>query len=285
MNPKPMKTRQIPLYLILVASLAAVAIFFRLQQAGTASANTGDIQLAESTYPNIVGSRIDTCVLCHTSSIPNMNPYGAAYLAAGRGLASSLHAIENVDSDGDGFTNIQEIMALTFPGNAADHPAAFTATSTPFQPPTSTPTRTMTSTQVAATATSTSTRMATATRAITATSIVVTTAAPSATATLQSTVRASLTPTVKPTLGTSVTPTCISPTDDDENESEDVGEKDDCSHHPKLGESNKQGQNKSGSGNEDARGRSAQRSNQAGQPDSITSFLNSLFARLAGRSD
>src|SRR5512140_2337095 len=100
-----------PVMLVAIAILAVVAIFLRLSSSTTVSANFGDISLAETTYPNIVGSRIDTCALCHTSA-PNLNPFGAAYKAAGRGLASSLHAIEGQDSDGDGFSNLVEIMAL-----------------------------------------------------------------------------------------------------------------------------------------------------------------------------
>ncbi len=146
-----------PIVIFVIAGLAVVAIFLRISTMMTVSANSGDIALAESTYPQIVGSRIDTCVLCHTNSIPTLNPFGAAYKAGGRGLASSLHAIENVDSDGDGWTNLQEINALTFPGNAADHPAAPTAT---MMPPTATsvpPTATSvppTATKVPPTATS-----------------------------------------------------------------------------------------------------------------------------------
>ena len=38
--------------------------------------------------------------------------------------AASYSAIENSDSDGDGFTNIVEIRALTFPGNANSRPSS-----------------------------------------------------------------------------------------------------------------------------------------------------------------
>src|SRR5512135_1017554 len=88
-----------PVMLVTIAILAVVAIFLRLSSQTTVSANFGDLSLAESTYPQIVGSRIDTCALCHTSA-PNLNPYGAAYKAGGRGLASSLTSIESQDSDG-----------------------------------------------------------------------------------------------------------------------------------------------------------------------------------------
>ena len=72
---------------------------------------------AEKQYPNIVGSKLDNCTLCHTSA-PTRNPYGAAFGSA----SHSFTAIESLDSDGDGFTNIAEIKALTYPGNATDHP-------------------------------------------------------------------------------------------------------------------------------------------------------------------
>ena len=91
-------------------------------------AQQADLDAARSRYPAIIGSRIESCNLCHTSSIPNLNPYGAAYKSAGRNTAA-LAAIEALDSDGDGFSNLAEIQALTFPGNANDF-AAQTPTAT-----------------------------------------------------------------------------------------------------------------------------------------------------------
>ncbi len=64
------------------------------------------------------GTRLDTCSTCHVSeSNFSFNPYGSDFRDAG-----SLTAIESLDSDGDGFTNIDEIVALTFPGNSNDPP-------------------------------------------------------------------------------------------------------------------------------------------------------------------
>lgn len=72
---------------------------------------------AEHEYPGIVGERIDTCTLCHISTSPTTwNDYGNDLRAANLDFAS----IENNDSDGDGVSNIDEINALTFPGNAPD---------------------------------------------------------------------------------------------------------------------------------------------------------------------
>src|SRR5262245_25868534 len=101
----------------------------------------------EQRYPAAVGSRIDACGLCHTAAIPELNPYGMAFQGSGHDFA----AIEAEDSDGDGFSNLAEIMALTFPGDPADTPA-------PVDTPTETPlaeTATPTSTALASTPTAT----------------------------------------------------------------------------------------------------------------------------------
>lgn len=143
------RIRNLPIWLGLVISLALVVFAILLERVTTASAQPGDLVLAEGQYPNMLGSRIDTCVLCHTSSIPSLNPFGIDYRANGRS-ASALVAIQNLDSDGDGFTNLQEINALTFPGNANDIPAAATqaptatATLGGYPPPEATATLTAT---------------------------------------------------------------------------------------------------------------------------------------------
>ena len=129
-----------PIITILIISLVLGGGIFLLNRVITASAASSDYALMLGTYPNLSGSRIDSCSLCHTSA-PLLNAYGAAYKALGRGNANSFHMIEALDSDGDGFTNIQEINALTFPGNAADFPQAATNTPTSV-PPTATPTKT-----------------------------------------------------------------------------------------------------------------------------------------------
>lgn len=65
------------------------------------------------------GTRLDTCNTCHTSGGGSpRNPYGLAFSDSGHDFVS----IELLDSDGDGFTNIEEIKALTFPGDANDYP-------------------------------------------------------------------------------------------------------------------------------------------------------------------
>ncbi len=79
----------------------------------------------EANYSAAVNSRIDVCLLCHVDPNPisfensDRNQYGADFGRNGHNFA----AIEPLDSDGDGFINIDEIHNLTFPGNASDFPS------------------------------------------------------------------------------------------------------------------------------------------------------------------
>jgi hypothetical protein len=116
-----------------------VMIVFSKPQSGQAL--PGDLSSAAAKYPNIAGTSLQACDLCHTASIPNLNPYGAAYKANGRSTAA-FGLIESLDSDGDGFTNIQEISSLTFPGNPASFPSLPTPTNTPVATNTPAPTGT-----------------------------------------------------------------------------------------------------------------------------------------------
>lgn len=76
---------------------------------------------------NTSGTNLDSCKTCHTSSGGGaLNPYGRAYSGNGRNFAS----IETLDSDSDGFTNIEEIDDLTFPGNPSDYPHPISQTPT-----------------------------------------------------------------------------------------------------------------------------------------------------------
>jgi len=119
----PFKLRTILKVLLLlsigVGMIIAALVF--LSNPTPVSANTGDLGSIKTKYPKIAGSRLDTCNLCHTASIPSLNPYGAAYKSKGRN-AAAFGLIEALDSDGDGLTNIQEINGLTFPGDPKDPP-------------------------------------------------------------------------------------------------------------------------------------------------------------------
>ena len=86
--------------------------------------NTPDISLFQSVYPNTRTFSNFTCATCHVNIAQNsnLNKYGTDYKTMGRGLFSSFVAIEPLDSDGDGFTNIQEISAGSNPGDPTSNP-------------------------------------------------------------------------------------------------------------------------------------------------------------------
>ncbi|MEN8176995.1 MAG: hypothetical protein ABFS39_00055 [Pseudomonadota bacterium] len=77
--------------------------------------------------PGLIGSKLDSCLTCHpTTNGGARNSYGADFEAA-KGASTleadvqaALAAIEPLDSDGDTFINIDEIAALSFPGDCTD---------------------------------------------------------------------------------------------------------------------------------------------------------------------
>ncbi len=119
--------------------------------------NDGDIHALVNAYPDLVGTRLDDCQTCHkggdvefdsgkqssmnpcaychlitypdegiVSGAPTdwgdtLNPYGLAYLDAGRDKGA-LKDIGGDDSDGDSFANDDEIAALRYPGDADSFP-------------------------------------------------------------------------------------------------------------------------------------------------------------------
>ncbi len=87
-----------------------------------------------STYPQVAGTRLDSCNTCHTS-VPARNPYGADFKSHGH----NFQAIEQLDSDGDGYTNLQEIQALTLPGDPNSHPGGTQPNPTATPAPSVTP--------------------------------------------------------------------------------------------------------------------------------------------------
>jgi hypothetical protein len=117
------------LSLVAVAGLALLVVSLQTPQPAQAKSNF--LTAAQAQYPGIVGSKLDSCTLCHASGSPpggsTLNPYGQAYKNSGHNLA----AIENQDSDGDGYSNLAEIMALSFPGDAGSTPGETAATPAP----------------------------------------------------------------------------------------------------------------------------------------------------------
>ncbi|MFQ6127221.1 MAG: thrombospondin type 3 repeat-containing protein [Candidatus Heimdallarchaeota archaeon] len=64
------------------------------------------------------------CIVCHTAASGGpLNVFGDDYLS----LGLNINATANLDSDGDGFTNEEELAASTFPGDPNSYPGSPTA--------------------------------------------------------------------------------------------------------------------------------------------------------------
>jgi hypothetical protein len=117
--------------------------------------NDRDIQNFIGQYPKAAGTRLDDCQTCHRSGIPGTDParefspcgychllqypnaryktgvpksyddtlnsYGRTYKQRGR-TSQALSAIADLDSDGDEYSNSEEIAALRYPGDTASKP-------------------------------------------------------------------------------------------------------------------------------------------------------------------
>ncbi len=116
MNDQPGKTYvSWPVRSMFVIGL--ILFILAVQTRPAIQARRSDQTATRNQYPQLAGTRLDDCVLCHTSGA-QLNSYGRDYASSGGNFAS----IERLDSDGDGFSNIAEINALTFPGSAGDMP-------------------------------------------------------------------------------------------------------------------------------------------------------------------
>ena len=112
-------------------------------------------QMFTTQYDN-QGTELDKCATCMRSTSPpaSWNPYGTALKDDAdfdrNNIAQALENIEELDSDGDGFNNIDEIRNSTYPGDPDDFPEVVEVTQTP------TPTSMETAEQTEAVASATS---------------------------------------------------------------------------------------------------------------------------------
>lgn len=106
------------------------------------------LALVKVRYKFVSGTVLDDCLLCHTDGIGGgeLNTFGEDFFNMG-----NLATMEEIDSDGDGFTNLAELQALTFPGDPASFPGGVAPPAAPDSeaPPPLTPTEAPTSLIVA----------------------------------------------------------------------------------------------------------------------------------------
>jgi hypothetical protein len=110
--------------------LLICSIVAPLMLAGVAEARqTFYINLTRDVYPQLDGTKFDTfrCLMCHVEDrAGDRNDYGLDYEAEYNttDMITAAINIEQIDSDGDGYTNIEEINAATWPGFADDYPGS-----------------------------------------------------------------------------------------------------------------------------------------------------------------
>lgn len=89
------------------------------------------LKILKDTYAIKAGSDVDkaACLNCHTQ-VPQRNAYGKAIQAeldrqnADNLTPEILKSVEKADSDGDGYTNLEELKAGFNPGDPLSHPTA-----------------------------------------------------------------------------------------------------------------------------------------------------------------
>ena len=123
-------TRSALLGLLLAAGAAALFVVLAADRAG-ARPEPGFLPAFVARYPETAGSPLNACTLCHVLEREDdgeveyeENRFADDWDDAGRDFA----AIEGRDSDGDGFSNIEEIRALTLPGDPGHNPSTVVTT-------------------------------------------------------------------------------------------------------------------------------------------------------------
>ena len=101
--------------------MLTVALVLVIVVYGVATAESQFLSPFVNFYSIPNSSKLNSCTTCHTGG-SKLNSYGDCL--AGNGAASNLtnalQACEDVDSDGDGISNLQEIQAGTWPGDPGD---------------------------------------------------------------------------------------------------------------------------------------------------------------------
>ena len=106
--------------IICTAFIVVTGAAFICNTADAKSNYTIDFNNYYGTFGTDGGTTMGSCITCHVDLYGDggLNPYGNHWKAYGRNFA----AVESLDSDSDGFSNIDEIIADTWPGDAGSTP-------------------------------------------------------------------------------------------------------------------------------------------------------------------
>ncbi len=113
-----------------IVSIVVVTAFVLAAAASLAVAKAPDGILFKQLYAPKEGTDLAKampCLVCHTKmpADKTVNPYGTdvGKAAGGKPIAqSAFRAVEKLDSDKDGFSNLDEIKAGTLPGDPKSKP-------------------------------------------------------------------------------------------------------------------------------------------------------------------
>ena len=141
-----MRTKKLIILLITLVLMPGTALFAAYHHMGERDASK-----FLDAYQGLDDTKLDHCALCHRGGSyvndkgktvtlgscqwchysygydgsgdisDTMNAYGNDFKAYGRDVAAIME-IADLDSDGDSYTNAEEITAGTYPGNADDDP-------------------------------------------------------------------------------------------------------------------------------------------------------------------
>jgi hypothetical protein len=122
--PGNYRTKKIMLQLLTVTCLMTVLITVTASTATAFDPYTTWFNTEYGTDGTNGGSSMGSCITCHRNlnGTGGLNSYGNDWKAFG-GNAAAYAAIEDRDSDGDAYANIDEILVDTFPGDASSKPA------------------------------------------------------------------------------------------------------------------------------------------------------------------
>lgn len=112
-----MRVRTIWTFVACMVLATCLAVIFPPGDLAVATPGLQTAMLAR--YPFIRDTQVESCVTCHMPAKEDfLNSYGLAL----RDAKISFEEIEDLDSDGDGVSNLDEIKDETFPGSLATTP-------------------------------------------------------------------------------------------------------------------------------------------------------------------